>query len=212
MNYNVFFGYKKSEIIFNNVNFDIQENKVTVICGHNGAGKTTLLKLISGILPSSMEIFPAWYVSANGGLIKHFSLKEHLKIIDKNARKNPLVDAAYGFFEAEAFENKKISDLSSGQVMMASIIVALCSENKILLLDEPFAPLDPANAEKFCKLLKLACQNGKTLVVTSHDLFFTSEIYDSIYFIKNGNVFWKVLDSEKRFSAEELRDLYSRYA
>ena len=53
MNFNVFFGYKKRKIIFNNINFEINENKITVICGHT-VQADNLLKLLSP-LPSSIE-------------------------------------------------------------------------------------------------------------------------------------------------------------
>ena len=105
MNFNIFFQYKKNEPLFENINIDFLENKITSICGHNGAGKTTLLKVISGILPSGIQNPQGWYVPASGGLIQHFSLKEHLTSIDINSLKNDLVIKAYNQFNAKSFEN-----------------------------------------------------------------------------------------------------------
>ncbi len=214
MNFNIFFKYKKNDIIFNNINIELVENKLTVICGHNGAGKTTLLKVISGILPSGIQEPQGWYVAANGGLIQHFSLKEHLMLVDKNALDNKLVKKAYEYFNAESFENKKINKLSTGQVMMASIIVSIASNQKLILLDEPFGSLDPVNAENLSKLLRELTENDRTVVITAHDLYLTQETADIIYFIKDGKISW---DSRKEMedlscSVEDLKEIYKKYA
>lgn len=213
MNYNLFFGYKKNEIIFNNMNIDIQENNVTVICGHNGAGKTTLMKLISGILPSSISNPDGWYVPASGGLIQYFSLNDHLKILG-NKKDSPYIQELIKLFEIENLVNKKISKLSTGQVMICAIIVAIASEAKFLLFDEPFASLDPVNSEKLSGVFKRIVKDNKTVLITSHDLYLSSETADVIYFIKNGKISWNSLkeDKEKRFSVEELKERYEEYA
>ena len=88
MNFTVNFGYKRNRPLFTSLELEVPEGRTTVVCGHNGAGKTTLLKLISGILPSKMEAAPAWFVPASGGLIRHFSLKEHLDILEAHKRED----------------------------------------------------------------------------------------------------------------------------
>lgn len=213
MNFNVFFGYKKRKTIFNNINFEIKENKITVICGHNGAGKTTLLKLVSGILPSCIDTPTGWYVSASGGLIQHFSLLEHLDMLGKNLKENELVKYAYELFEAEKFEKEKVRYLSTGQIMMASIILAIASTQNLLLLDEPFASLDPIHAEKLSDLLKKITMTGRTIVITSHDLYLSAETADVVYFIKDGNISWNSsTENFEKFSVEELKEKYIEYA
>lgn len=213
MNYNVFFGYKKNEIIFNNVFFDFEENKISVVCGHNGAGKTTLLKIISGILPSSVKAAGGWYIPATGGLIQHFTLQEHLNMVNPDYKNNRLVMLAYESFGAAEFEKKRICKLSTGQIMLASIIVAIASDSKLLLLDEPFGALDPTNADKLSVLLKEVCNSGKTIILTSHDLFLTAETADSILFIKNGKISWNSKTEENcQITVDNLKEKYKLYA
>ena len=83
--------------------------------------------------------------------------------------------------------------------MMASIIVACASNSEFIYLDEPFASLDPNNAENLVKILK---NLGKTVVVTSHDLYLTTEVADKILFIKDGKISWQ---TENQLDVEELK-------
>lgn len=188
MDFTINFGYKRKSFIFNNFNITVPEKRITVLCGHNGAGKTTLLKLISGVFPSEVSLSNTWFVPSSGGLIYHFSLKTHLDMMfdKKKDQYNFLTEEAINAFDASSFMNKTVSSLSTGQVMLASIIVALASDRKILLLDEPFGCLDPGNAEKLSLLLRKVAAYGITVLLSSHDLTMTSEIADHLIFIKNG--------------------------
>lgn len=209
MLFKVSFGYKSSNLIFNNLQFEIPDGKITILCGHNGAGKTTLLKYIGGIFPSKNPVEESWYVSATGGLIYHFSLFEHLKMMNAFSllEENELVKEAFSLFEANTFANKKISKLSTGQVMMASIIVAFASRKKMLLLDEPFGCLDPKNAANLSYLLKVATKSGITVLATAHDLYMTAETADNICFLKNGNIVFNTCMSSE-ITVELLMNTY----
>lgn len=205
MNYKVNFKYNRKKEVFKDFEIEIPENKITVICGHNGAGKTTLLKVLSGIYITDIKNTKGWLVPSSGGLIQHFSLKEHLEII--NAKENDNWKEAYELFNAEEFVTSPIRRLSTGQEMMASLIVALASSEEILFLDEPFASLDPTNAENLVKILKNA---NRTIVITSHDLYLTTEVADNILFIKKGEISWQ--NQEKNVSVDELKEAYKTFA
>lgn len=204
MNYTINFKYNKKKVIFENLNLEIPENKITVICGHNGAGKTTLLKILSGVFPTKEQKSKGWLVPASGGLIKHFSLREHLEILQ--AEKKTGWKDAYDIFNAESFASLPVRKLSTGQEMMASLIVACASDSDCLYLDEPFASLDPNNAENLVKVLK---NLQKTIVITSHDLYLTTEVADTILFIKDGKISWQTTDS---ISVEDLKIAYKDFA
>ena len=199
MKITVSFGYKRKELLFTNFEASFPDKKITVLCGHNGAGKTTLLKVISGVFPSEFSLDDTWFVPASGGLIYHFSLKKHLDMLlgNKGIQPKTLIAEAISVFEASDFINKTVSSLSTGQVMLSSIIVALASGKKTLLLDEPFGCLDPENAEKLSLLLKKVSDSGITVLLTSHDLGMTAQIADHLIFIKNGtNVYETDMNSE----------------
>ena len=130
-------------------------------------------------------------------------------MLGKDLKQNELVKYAYELFEAENFEKERVRYLSTGQIMMASIILAIASSQKLLLLDEPFGSLDPVHAEKLSKLLQKVAENGRTIVITSHDLYLSAETADIIYFIKNGNISWNSQNENiEEFSVEKLKEKY----
>ncbi len=203
MNYKCFFGYKRKKIIFDNTEFNFPENGITVICGHNGAGKTTLLKCISGIIPSPQKLDDCWYVGPQGALIQNFTLREHLKLLESDGKSSDLIN----YFSLSEITDKHISKLSTGQIMLCSIIVAIASNKKIILLDEPFGPLDPVNSSLLADLLKRC---GKTIIMSSHDLYIAGEISDKIYFIKKGEITFE--HEERPMDIEYLKRNYQDYA
>lgn len=205
MNFTVNFGYKRNRPLFTSLELEVPEGRTTVVCGHNGAGKTTLLKLISGILPSKMEAAPAWFVPASGGLIRHFSLKEHLDILEAYKRED--WRDAYQLFGAEAFCKAPVRSLSTGQSMMASLVVAIASGKELLLLDEPFASLDPTNAQHLVAVLS---RLERTVVITSHDLYLTAECAHRILFIKDGGISWQW--EGEGMDVERLQAAYREFA
>ena len=205
MNFTVNFGYKRNRPRITSLELEVPEGRTTVVCGHNGAGKTTLLKLISGILPSKMEAAPAWFVPASGGLIRHFSLKEHLDILEAYKRED--WRDAYQLFGAEAFCKAPVRSLSTGQSMMASLVVAIASGKELLLLDEPFASLDPTNAQHLVAVLS---RLERTVVITSHDLYLTAECAHRILFIKDGGISWQW--EGEGMDVERLQAAYREFA
>ncbi|WP_024469635.1 ATP-binding cassette domain-containing protein [Treponema pedis] len=205
MVFDITFGYKKKDLIFDNFHFEIPDGEITVLCGHNGAGKTTLLKIISGILPSTLKNTGGWFVPASGGLIRHFSLAEHIKIL--GAETNELYQEAFELLGAKEFEKKRVSKLSAGQTVIASVLTAFASNRDFLLLDEPYASLDPVNAENLTNLLK---KRKGTTIITSHDLFLTAETSPHIQFLKNGKISW--INDKTDITVDELKEKYKEFA
>ena len=191
--------------VLKDINLHINKGEVVSIVGPSGAGKTTLLKIISGILPSTLKNTGGWFVPASGGLIQHFSLNEHIKIL--GGGENDLYKEAFELFGAKEFEKKRISKLSTGQTIMASVLTAFASGREFLLLDEPYASLDPINAENLTNILKK--RNGTTLI-TSHDLFLTAETSPHIQFLKNGKISW--INDKGDIEVEELKEKYKEFA
>lgn len=205
MNYDISFGYKRKKLIFDNLHLQIPDGQITVLCGHNGAGKTTLLKIIAGILPSNINNTKGWFVPLNGGLIRHFSLEEHIKVLGNNP--TPLYNEAFEIFSAQNFSKKRVSELSSGQYLMVSLLVAFASNEDLLLLDEPYSSLDPTNAESLTILLR---KRKGTTILTSHDLFLSAETSYNIQFLKNGKISW--INNDQNITVENLREKYKELA
>ncbi len=213
MHFTVTFSYNKKKSLYNEFNLELKENKITVLCGHNGAGKSTLFRVISGIYPTTRENTVGWYVSSSGGLVQHFTLSDHLKLMGiSNFRDNELLRLFDEKIPIGEFMDKKISKLSTGQAMLVSLFIAIASPEKLLLLDEPFGPLDPVNAELLCEILQHVKQE-KTILISSHDLYLTSELADIILFLKNGNIVWNSEEEqEQSLDVDYIKTRYKELA
>lgn len=215
-NLSLAFGNK---ILFKNLNFEIKKGKLTVITGLNGTGKTTLLKIIAGNLkvngakitsdckkifflpqkvsyPSSVTLFEYVLSTFYSNSFKWYtSQAEKAKVL-------------------ETLNNLSISDrkdiplekLSSGELQLANIAVALISETDCLLLDEPTSNLDLKNQVMIASILKTLTQKGITCVMITHDLNLASEYGDYFMgFSKNG-----LIQGEKSefFTKENLENIF----
>ena len=204
MVYNCNFFYKKNKPIFWNFFLDIPDGKITALCGHNGAGKTTLLKCISGILPSAKSVKDTWFVGTTGSLIIHFNLMQSLQMLKHDSLK---AKQYIEEFELTDFVKRPIRNLSTGQQILCSLIVALVSDRSILLLDEILSPLDPVNQEKAIKILK---ETQKTVLITSHDLNTVCELADKVLILKKGQIVYE--NDSLNVTPEELKEKYKELA
>ncbi|MFV7789865.1 metal ABC transporter ATP-binding protein [Aliarcobacter lanthieri] len=183
---NLFFKYQKTDVL-ENVNLTIKNDDFLAIIGPNGGGKSTLLKLVLGLLPiqngtieKNIKNSEVGYVPQNTNLnidfpitalevvlMGHISSKKKLFGYSKDE-----IFCALDSLEKvgmKDFANKKIGDLSGGQRQRVFIARALCSNPKIMLLDEPTASIDVKGQQEIYELLRKLNENI-CIVVVSHDL------------------------------------------
>ena len=183
---NLFYKYNKTEVL-ENINLTINNDDFLAIIGPNGGGKSTLLKLILEILtPTSGKIEKkiknnqVGYVPQNTNLnidfpitalevvlMGHISSKKRLFGYVKED-----IACAMGSLEKvgmKDFSNSKIGDLSGGQRQRVFIARALCSNPKVMLLDEPTASIDVKGQREIYELLK-ELNKSICIVVVSHDI------------------------------------------
>ena len=155
-----------NRIILENINFRINEGEIFGMLGPNGVGKSSIFNLITGLIsPKYGQIlinghdatrFPIYlrtkqfkvgYVPQYGGYFNDLSLHDNLKAIseiiikDRNLR-SQRINYVISKFELDSLKDIKAKYLSGGQKRKLVIALALISEPKVLLLDEPFAALD----------------------------------------------------------------------
>ncbi|NIK78657.1 ABC-2 type transport system ATP-binding protein [Paenibacillus castaneae] len=170
----------------NGVSFQVQEGEIFGIIGTNGAGKTTLLEMLMGIrMPDRGSI----QILGLDALMEVERLKEdigiHLQstsLVDKmNVRE--ALELFQGFYDRKSdldliveqlglgpYENKMIKRLSGGWRQRTALAIALVNDPKIIFLDEPTTGLDPQAKQEYWSLLRQLKQQGKTIVVASHDM------------------------------------------
>ena len=155
-----------NRIILDNINFKINEGQIFGMLGPNGVGKSSIFNLITGLIsPKYGQIlinghdatrFPIYlrtkqfkvgYVPQYGGYFNDLSLHDNLRAIseiiikDRNLR-SQRINYVISKFELDSLKDIKAKYLSGGQKRKLVIALALISEPKVLLLDEPFAALD----------------------------------------------------------------------
>ena len=183
---NLFYKYNKTEVL-ENINLTIKNDDFLAIIGPNGGGKSTLLKLILEILtPTSGKIEKkiknnqVGYVPQNTNLNIDFPITAlEVVLMGHIASKKKLfgyakedIACAMGSLEKVGmtdFANSKIGDLSGGQRQRVFIARALCSNPKVMLLDEPTASIDVKGQREIYELLK-ELNKSICIVVVSHDI------------------------------------------
>lgn len=197
---NVSYKYNNKTIL-SNINLEMKEKQINVITGKSGSGKTTFLELISKlIIPTEgavklntdkvsivlQNIDDQFFFDTPEKEIA-FSTK-HLNRKVYNINKHVL-DSLIIVGLDETFLNRNINILSSGEKKKIAIALALSSNPKVLILDEPTINLDNDSIESLIKLLKLLKNKyNKTIIISSKDTDFIYKIADKVIILEKGNV------------------------
>jgi ABC-2 type transport system ATP-binding protein len=215
--------------VLNMPSLDIPKGQSFGLVGNNGAGKTTFFSLLLDLIqPSSGHIenngvtvnrSEDWkpFTSAfldESFLIGYLTAEEYFYFIgDLRKQTKTDVDALLSkyseFFNDEILKsNKYLRDLSKGNMKKVGIIAALIGKPEVIILDEPFANLDPTTVSRLKKILKeLAQDPAVTMLVSSHDLNHTVEVCERIVALSKGEVVKDI-----RTSAETLKELEAFFA
>jgi zinc transport system ATP-binding protein len=185
---NLSFGYD-SGLSIENVSFNVSEGDFLGIVGPNGAGKTTLFRCILGVLDNytgSIRLF-GHDIKSNKGFLKKVGYIPQKRTIEQEFpvtvqevvsfgmiglrdRRNSVL-SAIAEVGLEEYKNKRISNLSGGQLQRVLIAKALVSNPDLLILDEPTTAIDKESEKRFYSLLtELNEERKKTIILSSHDL------------------------------------------
>jgi len=200
--------------IVDKVSFDIEPGSINGLLGPNGAGKTTTFYLIAGLirLDSGEIIF-------NGNDISDISMHRRSNMGIKYLPQEPSIfqdlsvyENLYGLAEISLNEEKKISQfmnqsiqefslekildlkgrqLSGGQRRKVEIARTLAASPKIILLDEPFAGIDPIAIDEIKNVLKALKEKGIAILITDHNVREALDICDNGIVVNNGQVIAK---------------------
>ncbi len=209
------------------VDFSIKPGEIKALLGENGAGKSTLVKMLCGVTrPDSGSIFwqgeqvtikspKAAKQIGIGMVFQHFSLFEHLSVLDNVAlslnkgynKKHLLkeikeISTHYGLpIEPERI----VSTLSVGAKQRIEIIRCLMQNPKLLILDEPTAVLTPQEAEKLFVTLNALAEEGCSILYISHRLDEVRKLCHSATIMRAGQLVGDILPAEK--TAKEIAEL-----
>ncbi|MDO1585186.1 thiamine ABC transporter ATP-binding protein [Rhizobium oryzicola] len=187
----------------------IGEGLITAITGRSGSGKSTLLNLVAGFeAPQQGRIViggqdvtelhpserPVSLVFQDNNLFTHLDLFTNIALgispslrLAKEDRRN--VSAALERVGLGGFETRKPGTLSGGERQRAAFARALVRRRPVLLLDEPFAALDPALRSTMADLLlELHRDDGTTILMVTHDLEEVRRLADEVLFVEEGRI------------------------
>ena len=214
---NLNFNYKDKKI-FENLNIEIPNNKLSVLLGPNGAGKTTLLKIITGNIKADGKISTTFkkifYLPQSIYYPKKITTFDYVSsVFYKNNWKWFLsdneknrVEETLRLLELLDKKNIEIQNLSGGEIQKANLALGLLTEADIFILDEPASNMDIINTIKMLKLLKGLLSKNITTLIIMHDINLAAEYGD--YFIGLGQD--NVIKAEKQdfFSKDNLEKIY----
>lgn len=201
----------------NITDLEIRNGECVGIVGNNGAGKTTLFKSILDLLkPDSgfisveghhVNITAEWQNHINAFIDESFLIeflkpKEYLNFILKMKHSTfeveQLLSEYSEFSNKDIDENKKyIRDLSTGTKVRIGVLSLLAGNPKYILMDEPFAHLDPTSQAKLRKLIRAQKDLGRSVIVSSHNLQNIGESCDRVILIETGEIKYDVEVSEE---------------
>jgi ABC-2 type transport system ATP-binding protein len=206
---NLIKAYNK-EIVLNIPELTIEKGEIFGLVGNNGAGKTTMFNIILDLITASKgqvlskgivvresedwKDFTGAFIDESF-LIGYLTAEEYFGFIAglRRMSKTETSDFLNGFadfFNGEITGKKKfIRDFSKGNQKKVGIVAALMGKPEIVVLDEPFANLDPSSQYKLRKLIKdFAAQNGTTFLISDHTLENIADVSTRLIILEKGKI------------------------
>ncbi|MDD5400084.1 MAG: LPS export ABC transporter ATP-binding protein [Sulfurimonas sp.] len=197
--------------IVKGMSLEVKSGEVVGLLGPNGAGKTTTFYMICGLVEASGgEVFfddenlsgmplheralkGIGYLPQEASIFKDLSVEDNLliaaevKIKDKKAQEKRILELL-DMFNIEPIRYRKGVSLSGGERRRVEIARALVNEPKFLLLDEPFAGVDPIAVMDIQTVIKQLVSYGIGVLITDHNVRETLDVCDRAYVIKSGSL------------------------
>lgn len=186
--------------------FHVPENSVFGLIGRNGAGKTTTIRMMMSIyMPDAGEIIfrgqkigqefknNVGYLPEERGLYKKMKVMDMLLFLAelKGRSGKSVENKASDYikrFDLTDRKNSKIEDLSKGNQQKVQFIGTILHEPEFLILDEPFAGLDPINTDLLREIILEMKNSGKVIILSTHLMDFAERLCDHIAMIDHGKI------------------------
>jgi ABC-2 type transport system ATP-binding protein len=206
------------------VSFKVEAGEIFGLLGPNGAGKTTTIRMMLNIFKpdrGSISILDGpmtegkkahiGYMPEERGLYQDIPLERCLLYLatlkgtpEQEARR--YMEEYLERFDLLEYKTKKVKELSKGMQQKAQIISTILHRPKLVIMDEPFAALDPLNVQLVKNLIRELRQQGMTIIMSTHQMHLVEELCDRILLINQGrDVLYGALEEiQKPFSGHAV--------
>ena len=222
-------NYSQKNVV-NNIDINLEKGDIVGLLGPNGAGKTTTFYMITGMIrPSSGTIslgdiditsLPMYkrarmgigYLAQEPSIFGKLTVEDNLKIVletilPKDIDQNNLIDELLDQFNINHLRKSLGSSLSGGERRRVEICRTLALKPDFVLLDEPFAGVDPIAVEDIQQMIISLKKKNIGVLITDHNVRETLSITDRSYLLYSGEIL-KSGDAETLANDEEVRRIY----
>ncbi|UOW67096.1 ABC transporter ATP-binding protein [Paraclostridium bifermentans] len=217
--------YKKVKAL-DNISFEIHEGKITCILGINGVGKSTILKSICGLVKLDRgEILidgekidyktyeKVAFVPDVDNYSAQLTIKESFEFMKEFYKKWDR-EKAYDMLKLfNLTDDKKISELSKGNIARVKIILGFAQNAKYTILDEPFSGIDIFKREDFLGVMTKYVGDEQSIIITTHEIAEIEMIADDVILIDEGKLSLvfnaeKTREEEGKSIIDKMREVY----
>ncbi|HOP14561.1 LPS export ABC transporter ATP-binding protein [Lentimicrobium sp.] len=220
----------RSRTVVNNVSVEVRQGEIVGLLGPNGAGKTTSFYMIVGLIkPFSGKVFleeteitdmPMYkraqqgigYLAQEASVFRHLSVEDNIAAVleftslNKSEQKERL-ESLLSEFGLNHVRKSKGIQLSGGERRRTEIARALAVDPRFILLDEPFAGVDPIAVEDIQQIVSKLREKNIGILITDHNVHETLSITDRAYLLFEGSVL-KSGSAEELAADEQVRNVY----
>ena len=215
------------KVVLDDVSIQFQKGAITCLLGLNGAGKSTTMKSIMKLVPINKGEILIDQTPITSQNINQLAYVPDIPIHDLGWTIPKNLEFAQVFYEGFDIEkawrmikffkvptDKKLKELSKGNLARFNIIIGLCQNTPYLLLDEPFSGIDVFTRQTFINLLKSEfLEKDQTVILTTHEIDEVQDIADHIVLLEDGKVFATFSKDEAEKEGltivEKMKSLYS---
>jgi lipopolysaccharide export system ATP-binding protein len=226
---NIVKKYRKRTVV-KGVSFDVKQGEIVGLLGPNGAGKTTSFYMIVGLIqPLSGKVFldqeeitklPVYkrakkgigYLAQEASVFRKLSVEDNLKAVLEMTKyskeyQREKVESLLDEFGLQHIRKSKGVQLSGGERRRTEIARALAIDPKFILLDEPFAGVDPIAVEDIQQIVMQLKEKNIGVLITDHNVHETLSITDRSYLLFEGSIM-KAGNAEELANDEDVRRVY----
>ncbi|MDM7859455.1 LPS export ABC transporter ATP-binding protein [Alteromonas sp. ASW11-36] len=223
-------SYKSRQVV-RDVSVSVDSGQIVGLLGPNGAGKTTTFYMIVGLVPldagkifidqSELTLLPMHerarqgigYLPQEASIFRKLTVIENIMAILQtrkelsNNQREQEADALLDEFNINHIRNSLGMSLSGGERRRVEIARALAANPQFILLDEPFAGVDPISVNDIKKIIQQLCERGIGVLITDHNVRETLDVCEKAYIVSHGELIASG-SAEEVLANQKVRDVY----